>query len=229
MENKLDNNETEELLEEGIKVIEIPAKNFGTRKIFQNLKPQHINFIPGKRVLPAPYIGIPDQGAIYFKKYHAPGEIGYLDGAYECYSEGGGIYNFYLDALMIHPSEMKRSETPEILGLKRRGRPSDPSKPKKEIDYTKPKKGRGRPRMNPEDKKVVKVYEKKGTKRGRKPLPPEMKLQKEQEKQEKNIKSGGKRGRPSIPEHLKKPPKEKKYTKRGRPSTKNLIKDEGNK
>lgn len=228
MDNVQENSEQEfqsleiELNSLDVKVIEIPASTFGTRKIFQNLKPEHTKFVYGVRVLPAQFVGIPDQGALYFKKYHAPGEKFYKDGSYECFSEGGGIYNFYLDALMIHPSEMKKSEKVEVQGLRRRGRKPNPNKPKKDLNA--PKGKRGRKPLNPEEKarreaeKAAKLIANPERKRGRKPLP-------EYLKKTKPVSTGGKRGRPALPEHLK---KSKIYVptggKRGRPAkNKNIL------
>lgn len=189
-----------DLIREGIQISEIPANTFGTRKVFTNLKPEHKDFKAGQQVLPASFVGIPDQGKVFFKKYHEPGEKNWKDGGYECNDSFGGTRAFFLDALMIHPNEMKKSERVEVIGLKKRGRKANPNKIKVEKDPNAPKGKRGRPRLTEGERKTP-VYVPNGGKRGRKPLDPAEKERRLQERIAKNPnldpnRVKGKRGRP---------------------------------
>lgn len=209
--------------EQGVKVMEIPARTFGTRKIFVNLKPEHIEFKQGQRVLPAEFVGVPDQGPVYYNKTYPPGTKHYSDGGHQCITEMGGYRTFHLDALMIHPNEMKKSQRVTIDGLKRRGRPSNPNKVQKDSDA--PKGKRGRKPLDPEEKlkremeKAAKLEANPERKRGRKALSDEERAKRLATNPPKDPNAPkGKRGRPSLPEHLK---KSKPYVpnggKRGRP------------
>lgn len=189
-------NQQPELLPEleniGVKIVSVPFRTGGTRKKFINLKPEYLQFKPGQRVLPAPFVGMVDQGPIYFVKKHEPGESHWKDGGYECVSIGGGVRAFFLDALMLHPSEMKKSERIEVGGLRTRGRKR--IKPIVVKDPNAPKGKRGRKPLSEEEKQkreLEKQNKPKGTgKRGRPKMDPALK------KSKPYVKTGGKRGRP---------------------------------
>lgn len=171
---------------EGISVIEIPAKEFGTRKIFANVDPKYLAFKPGVRVLPA-RIYESDPNPIFFIQRHEPGEKYFPEGGYSCSDNTGAYRAFYLDELIIHPSEIRGTQQ-EIISGKKRGRPSDPNKIKKEVDPTAPKRGRGRPPKEGGAAKP-KEYVPTGGKRGRKPMDPALR------KTKPYVPTGGKRGR----------------------------------
>lgn len=210
-----------ELTTEGIKVIDVPAPTFGTRKVFVNLKPEHIAFKQGQRVLPADFVGAPDQGPVYYDKTYPIGTKFYKDGGHKCITQYGGYRTFYLDALMIHPTEMKLSQRVEVDGSIKRGRKSNPNKPKKDPDA--PKGKRGRKPLDPtlkaakEAEKEAKLITNPDRKRGRKPLSEEEKAKRAAIPVEIKV-TTGKRGRPSIDPSLR---KSKPYVpnggKRGRP------------
>jgi len=210
-----------ELEQQGVKVIQVPSISTpgASRKIFINLKPEYIEFKQGQRVLPAEFVGIPDQGAVYFNKTYPPGTKFYADGGHQCLTELGGRRTFFLDALMIHPSEFKKSQRITIEGLKRRGRKSDPNKIKVDKNPNAPKGKRGRKPLDPEEKlrrEALKIPKIGGTgKRGRpKKDPNELKVK------EVIIRPEGyipKRGRPAKEGGIKSVPYIKTGKPRGRP------------
>lgn len=210
-----------ELITEGIRVVEIPAPTYGKRKIFVNLKPEHTAFKQGQRVLPADFVGIPDQGPVFYDKSYPPGAKFHKHGGHQCTMQYGGYRTFFLDALMIHPLEMKLSQRVEIEGTVKRGRKSNPNKVKKDPDA--PKGKRGRKPLDP-TLKAAKIAEKEqklitnpDRKRGRKPLSEEERAKRALIPVEVKV-TTGKRGRPSIDPSLR---KSKPYIpnggKRGRP------------
>lgn len=173
---------------EGIQVVEIPAKNFGTRKVFINVEPKYLEFRKGVRVLPARNYES-DPNPIYFIKQHEPGELHFPDGGFSCVDSTSAYRAFYLDELIIHPSEIKGKKQ-EIVGGKKRGRPSNPDKPSKEVpDPSAPKRGRGRPKKE-DGEKITVPYVPTGGKRGRPKMDPD------QRKTKPYVSTGGKRGRP---------------------------------
>lgn len=173
---------------DGIQVVEIPGKKFGTRKVFVNVDAKYLDFRKGIRVLPA-RIYESDPNPIYFVKQHAPGEQYFPDGGYSCVDSTSAYRAFYLDELIIHPSEIRGAKQ-EIVGGKRRGRPANPDKaPKPTPDYTLPKRGRGRP-PKADGEKITVAYVPTGGKRGRKPIDPSLR------KTKPYVPTGGKRGRP---------------------------------
>lgn len=110
-------------------------------------------------------------------------------------------------------------------GTGKRGRPALSPEEKSQRELIKREKSlkgtgkRGRPKGTTNNiNKPVKIKDPNG-KRGRKPLSPEIKAQREKEKELKRLKSGGKRGRPSIltPEERAAKYAPKGYGKRGRP------------
>lgn len=176
---------------EGIQVVEIPGNKFGTRKIFVNVDPKYLDFKKGIRVLPAS-IYESDPNPIFFNKRHEVGEKYFPEGGYSCVDSTGAYRAFYLNELIIHPSEI-RGVKQEIVGGKKRGRPANPDKVviEKIIDPTQPKRGRGRPPKVGGEVKPPKEYIPTGGKRGRPPMDPALK------KTKPYVPTGGKRGRPA--------------------------------
>ena len=136
-------------------------------KIFEDIDPKFTNYIPHIRVLTAPYI---NDTHIHFtlKSYNKPGENKYFpDGGFEVYTDAGGIYNFRINQVIVHPLS---------LGIRNFKFDNDKEKPIREIKIEEPK--------GPHKK------------RGRKALTPEEIAKRENEKTERTQRSGGKRGRP---------------------------------
>lgn len=144
-------------------IIETPGQYGTVKKSYVNVDLKYKNFAKQVRVLPAPYF---DQPHVYFtlKAIHEPGEKGWPNGGVECYSDGGGVYNYELDQVIVHPY---------VLGVKKFG-----------------------PEKEPKPENTSRKYVATGGKRGRKPLDPETKAQREADKAQRAAKSGGKRGRP---------------------------------
>lgn len=179
-------------------IIYIPFK--GTkeeaRPAFDHVSPELLEFNPGQRVLSAYDFNNPNETSIYFVKKHDPGDPYFPEGGYECRDISGGFRAYYLDALIIHPSQVKTSQyqtknkgrgrpkkyTMNIDGsdivekVKSgvRGRPrkyaegESPSALAKVEQNSKPKGSRGRPRLNPDELVQKKEYIPTGGQRGRK-------------------------------------------------------------
>ncbi len=185
-----------------IQVIDIPASIY-PRKAFkfdnEDEKIQYTNFKVGGRVLPADLFNNEITGVeYYFRSIHSPYEKGHLGtGGISVVCSDGSTRTFYPDSVIIHPSSFTmRNDTTQI-----------------EYNGEQMKK-RGRKRTKPVDEATGEVV--KG-KRGRKPLDPEIKAQREAEKSLKlQSNPDRKRGRPKLTDP--KVPKEPKVStgKRGR-------------
>jgi hypothetical protein len=103
-------------------IIQVPLKNEETRPAFDEIPEGMQNFYPGQRVLTAYDFNNPNETSIYFKKKHEPGESKWPEGGFECTDLGGGFRAFYLDAVIIHPSQVKTSQY-FAKGKSKRGRP----------------------------------------------------------------------------------------------------------
>lgn len=139
---------------------------YSTIKIFEDIDPKFTNFVKGIRVLPAPYV---DEPGTHFtlKSYYQPGENKHFpNGGIEVYNDSCGVYSFGLDQVIVHPL---------ALGI-RNFKFDNKNTSTREI-------------KTPESKGPHK-------KRGRKPLTPEEIAFRENQKHERNQRSGGKRGRP---------------------------------
>jgi hypothetical protein len=136
-------------------------------KIFEDIDPKFTNFVRGIRVLPAPYANEPH---LHFtlKAHYQPGENKHFPlGGFQVYNESCGVYNFYLDQIIVHPL---------ALNMRNFKFNNDKETPIREIKA-------------PEVKGPHK-------KRGRKPLTQEEITNRENEILKRKQRSGGKRGRP---------------------------------
>jgi hypothetical protein len=119
------------------------------------------------------------------RKQFMPGSPGFPQGGFEVFGPDGGIYNFNLNEVIVHPFH---------LGMKSYF--SKAQNAVKEKVSTGVSGKRGRPKMDPALKKTLPVYVPTGGKRGRKPMDPALKAAKETALVEKKKNSTGKRGRP---------------------------------
>jgi len=166
-----------------MKVIE-NTESFPPYKYFTEVEEKFLNFKPECRVLPARYFDDP-QMHFTLRKQFIPGAPGFPEGGFEVFGPDGGIYNFKLNEVVVHPFH---------LGMKSYF--SKAQNAVKEKVSTGVKGQRGRPKMDPALKKTLPVYVPTGGKRGRRPLSPEEKAQREALKAEKQKLSSGKKGRP---------------------------------
>lgn len=161
---------------------------FPPRKFYENVDTKFLNFTPKCRVLPAQYYNDYD---IYFelKRRYEPGENKYFpNGGFEVYGPEGSMHNYDLDQVIVHPFHLHMTKfftTSQSVKDK-----------EKVLDPNKPKGKRGRPSIPEHLRKTPKVYTPNGGKRGRKPLDPNIKAERERIKAEKSKVSNGKRGRP---------------------------------
>ena len=112
---------------------------------------------------------------------------------------------------MIHPKEFKKDKRVSVEGLVKRGRKPKDGINKIQKDPNAPKGKRGRKPLDPEVKaqreaeKQAKLLANPERKRGRKPLSEDEKVKRLLANPPKDPNTPkGKRGRPSIPEHLRK-------------------------
>ena len=158
---------------------------FPPYRYFTDVEEKFLNFKPSCRVLPARYYEEYQLNFILKKRYE-PGESkSFPDGGFEVIGPDGGVYNFYLDEVVVHPF---------TLGMSRYF--SKAQNTVKEKITTGPKGKRGRPKKDPSELKIQQVYVPTGGKRGRKPLDPAVKAAREAEMLEKQKRSTGRRGRP---------------------------------
>lgn len=166
-----------------MKVIE-NTESFPPYKYFTDVEEKFLNFKPECRVLPARHFDDP-QMHFTLRKQFMPGTPGFPQGGFEVFGPDGGIYNFMLNEVVVHPFH---------LGMKNYF--SKAQNVNKEKVSTGVKGKRGRPKMDPTLKKTLPVYVPTGGKRGRKPMDPALKAAKEAERLEKQKNSTGKKGRP---------------------------------
>lgn len=160
------------------------TETFPPYKYYADVEEKFLNFKPLIRVLPARHFNEP-QLVFTLKKRYEPGEHKHFpDGGFEVCASDGGIYNFYLDEVIVHPF---------ALGMTKFFSKQDVNKEK---ITTGPKGKRGRPAKDPSQLKEKQIYVPTGGKRGRKPLDPEVKAARETQRLERQQKSSGKRGRP---------------------------------
>jgi len=180
-----------------MKVIEKPWY-YGSYLAYEDIEDEFIPTERGVRVLPAPFFY---DKKIFFTlhKQYQPGEKqSFPNGGYEVIDMTGGIRNYDLDQIIIHPAVLKHKKMLEK--MKRRT-----EKTQKQIDRELRKRNREAKKQN------------KTGKRGRPALNSEEKAKREIAKAESKTRSGGKRGRPKS--NTPKPITEKTNTgKRGRPA-----------
>jgi hypothetical protein len=157
---------------------------FPPYKYFTDVEEKFLNFKPECRVLPARHF---DDPYIHFtlRKRHEPGSPGFPQGGFEVIGLDGGIYNFYLNEVVVHPFH---------LGMKNYF--SKSQNIVKEKVSTGDKGKRGRPKKDPSELKTLPAYKPTGGKRGRRALDPEVKAAREVERLERQKRSTGKKGRP---------------------------------
>jgi hypothetical protein len=176
------------------------------------------------RVLPSPFF-YEKRLFFYLIKRYEPGEKKtFPKGGFEVRDEGGALRSYHLDQVIIHPAIIKHRKTLDKMARRaekearkrarrakktdqiekpkhaRRGRPAmDPAlKAAKEADKAarvSVGRKRGRPRKG-DGLAPKKVYVPTGGKRGRRPLSPEARAQREAVQAKTRAISGGKRGRP---------------------------------
>ena len=166
-----------------MKVIE-NTETFPSHRYYVDVEEKFLNFKPECRVLPARHW---DEPHMFFtlKKRFEPGAPGFPKGGFEVVGADGGIYNFYLNEVIVHPFH---------LGMKSFF--TKTQNVNKEKISTGEKGKRGRPKIDPSLKKTLPTYVSTGGKRGRRPLDPEVKAAREAAQLVKTKESGGKRGRP---------------------------------
>lgn len=158
---------------------------FPAYKYYTEVEEKFLKFTPGCRVLPARHFSDPNM-SFTFRKRFEPGAPGFPQGGFEVFGPDGGVYNFALNEVVVHPYQ---------LGMKNYFSTAQNVKDKEKVS-TGVKGKRGRPPMDPALKKTLPVYVPTGGKRGRKPMDPALKAQKEAERLEKQKNGPGKRGRP---------------------------------
>lgn len=167
-----------------MKIVE-NTDTFPPYSYFTEVEDKFLNFTPNCRVLPARYFNEP-QHHFSLRRRYEPGEHkSFPNGGFEVCDINGGIYNFYLNEVVVHPFQ---------LGMKNYF--SKSQNIVKEKVNTNVKGKRGRPAKDPSERKVLQVYVPTGGKRGRKPLDPEVKAAKEAALVAKKAKGTGNKGRP---------------------------------
>lgn len=168
-----------------MKVLE-NTEAFPPYKYFTEVEEKFLKFTPECRVLPARHFNEP---SLHFKlrKKLEPGAKGFPNGGFELIGPDGGIYNFELNEVIVHPFQLgmlKYFSTAQNVVNKEKVNTGVPGK-------------RGRPKMDPALRKTPLVYVPKGGKRGRPPLSPEEKAKREAAKASKPVveNTTGKRGR----------------------------------
>lgn len=167
-----------------MKIIE-NTETFPPFKYYEDVEEKFLKFKPLIRVLPARHFNEP-QMVFTLKNRYEPGEhIHFPNGGFEICASDGGVYNFPLNEVIVHPFALGMSKfftkTQNV---------------NKEKVTTGPKGKRGRPAKDPSERKTLPVYVSTGGKRGRRPLDPDVKAAREVERLERQQKSSGKRGRP---------------------------------
>lgn len=150
-----------------MKVVE-NTEVFPPRKHYEDVELKFLNFTPKCRVLPADYF---ENNNIHFtlKAKYAPGEKKYFpNGGVELYNSEGGVHNYELDQIIVHPYE---------LGMNKFFTAAPPEIKEKVKDPNAPKGKRGRKALDPEVKAAKEAA-------------------KLAEAEERRKRSGGKRGRP---------------------------------
>ena len=186
---------------------------FPPRKYFKDVDSRLINFKTKCRVIPANYFDSPNTFFELKAKYE-PGENRFFpNGGFEIVHSEGGIYNYELDQVVVHPYDVglrkyfsksedvkvkeKITSTDPNSPKRGRGRPKlDPSQLKNQKTYVSTGRGRGRPPLDPSLKKTTEPKASSGKGRGRPALDPVIKAQREAEKTKRAQISGGRRGRP---------------------------------
>ena len=167
----------------------------GTQFFYSDVEPELVATTPGTRVLPAVYFYEKKTRCELLKRYE-PGEYNLMpNGGFEVWVEDNGRRYFELDQVIVHPALIKHQKT-----LDKMMRKAEKEKAKRERQY----------------KKAARVASTGGGKRGRRPMDPAVKAQREADRIARAQKSGGKRGRPKSAVSTPKTPKAPTGGKRGR-------------
>ncbi|VDM07212.1 unnamed protein product [Wuchereria bancrofti] len=164
----------------------------GTFLAYTDIDESLIPNIPDTPVLPAPFFW--QRGGNYsLKRRYVPGENQFFpEGGYEIHDGMGGVRNYDLDQVIIHPRFAKHKQAIKLM-----------------------EEGPERETIVGEVEIVTDEAPKEPGKRGRKPLNDLERQRREQEKIERAQRSGGLRGRPKS-NTPKKEPKQPTGGKRGR-------------
>lgn len=184
---------------------------FGLDYFYEDVDPRFVIFHKEIRVLPAKYSTEP---SIWFtlKARYEPGVHKWFpNGGFELYDSSGGIHNYALDAVIVHPwslgmdnyfksdDETKKTKI-KITGGSKRGRPAKLDSVKK-APYVPTGKSRGRAKLSDEERAIrdAKKTNAAGTKTGKRGRPSKLSPEERLAKAEsfKYVPTGGKRGRPS--------------------------------
>jgi len=139
---------------------------FPPYKYFTDVEEKFLNFTPNCRVLPARYFNEPNTFFSLKQKYEPGEHKNFPKGGFEICDVNGGIYNFGLNEVVVHPFHLNMNKyfsTTLNLSIN------------KEKIITGVKGKRGRPKKDPSQLKILPVYVPAGGKRGRKPLSEEEK------------------------------------------------------
>jgi hypothetical protein len=167
----------------------------GTQLFYSDVEPELVATAPGTRVLPAAYFYEKGTRCELLKR-HEPGEYRFMpNGGFEVWVEDGGRRYFELDQVIVHPAVIKHQKT-----LDKMLRKAEKEQAKRDRQY----------------KKAARAASESTGKRGRRPMDPAVKAQREADKAARAEKSGGKRGRPKSAVSIPKTPKTPTGGKRGR-------------
>jgi hypothetical protein len=176
----------------------VGESKLGTYLSYTDVEPELMVMKPGDRVLPAPFFY---EKNLWFHlvRQWAPGENKFFPGGgFEVRDGGGGIRNYELDQVCLHPAIIKHKKTLDKMARKAE------------------KAAKQRERALKRGSKPVKVKVE-GARRGRPAIDPAIKAAREAERAARAQRSGGKRGRPAS--GVKAPAVPKTTSgKRGRPA-----------
>jgi hypothetical protein len=189
-----------------IKVMKVKENDFlvggaklGTYLSYTDVEPELMVMKPGDRVLPAPFFYEKNLWFHLIRQW-APGENRlFPNGGFEVRDGGGGVRNYDMDQVCLHPAIIKHKKT--LDKMLRRAEKAQAARERAAKRGTKPPK--------------VKVE---GGRRGRPALDPAVKAARDADKVERSTRSGGKRGRPASTVVRVVSTETKPAGKRGRPS-----------
>ncbi len=152
----------------------VSGEVIGKIPYYTDVEPELMDMRKGDRVLPAPFFY---EKRVYYELFavHEPGTPGFPKGGVSVVGHDGHRRYYDLDQVILHPQIIKHKKT-----LEKMMRKAEKESAKRIKQY---------------ERAARKVEKEKG-KRGRKALSPEERAQRDAEKAERAIKSGGKRGRP---------------------------------
>jgi hypothetical protein len=178
----------------------VGGAKLGTYLSYTDIEPELMVMKPGDRVLPAPFFYEKNLWFHLIRQW-APGEHKlFPNGGFEVRDGGGGVRNYDMDQVCLHPAIIKHKKT--LDKMMRRAEKAQAARERAAKRGSKPPK--------------VKVE---GGRRGRPALDSAVKAARDAAKLERSTRSGGKRGRPAstTPKVLSNAI-DKPKGKRGRPS-----------